>query len=932
MLSPLGISVPDRTRQAILKLRPPTTRTEVRSLLGLSNTISHYIKNYQEKVAPLYELTSTRKPFDWTDRQEKAFACLKDSMHRLPLLSYFFYKNAKDISLYTDASDCAGGAILMLELQDGSRLPLSYSSYKFPASSLKQSIFRKEFYSLASALSKNQDILASVHFNLYIDSKALYHALINPKVKLTEQLYRLNAFVHGFSYTVKWVPSKCNLADILTRQVGDDIPTLDLSFLSQFQKDLTILGWKEEPDPVVPVYHQRMASSTPQITFWDSVSYPSLRAPCVSFFEEKFPGPPGSGDERLGATSSEPETQAMAPTSSPVLSPNPTSPPDPDAPAEPSLPLDEERRGEDVIQQEITDKDFQFPAHQPMVESVPETAEDPLGLPAALRVFSHLDFLLATQKDEDLSLLIGILTKAQPLPDQEFLKRCSEDFRMLYGQKDLFHVKGGLLYRQYVKDVSSTYLLVVPNELQLELVSRIHVRFGHSGISSTQLAVQRAFYFRRMQRVVRRVILNCSLCLKYKSKTEKAFVGSPLDLGVTRPWESVSVDHFTCGYAPHLKATYSAVLIGVDTFSGFLVAENVKSLEGKETAQALKSIIERYGAPQTIRSDNGTAFRSKEVKLLLDSYGIRHHFAIPYTPTSNGKVERQVQNIKTRLRILLSDVNDKKDWFKYTQTACFAVNMAIKPALGYSPRELFMGAPPFMDGTLVYGSPSTWSGSMAEFIAQREAFFDSINRQKWGLIDKSTPHSDPPDLSPGDTVFLRNFTIQASPNRQLEPKFEGPFTILKKINSVTYKIDKNGQHTVAHISNIRPYDPTADPVRPPQVDAPTHIPDDSGNLTSHQPTPAKPQPQPTLPTRRVTRSMDVDRNQSDLSKSVSNPNSEISNITPTNRPPLPPSTDASDTDKRGSKRARDSTSSSSPTVAKTKSPRISFLSNTASAK
>ena len=101
----------------------------------------------------------------------------------------------------------------------------------------------------------------------------------------------MSAFVQSFSYTVKWVPSKSNIADILTRQVDSTIlPPLDLSFLKDFQKDLTILGWKESDEeliPAVPVY----TSMAPNPPFWDTLS--GIGAP-IFFSGERFAGPPGS--------------------------------------------------------------------------------------------------------------------------------------------------------------------------------------------------------------------------------------------------------------------------------------------------------------------------------------------------------------------------------------------------------------------------------------------------------------------------------------------------------------------------------------------------------------------------------------------------------------------------------------------------------------
>ena len=161
-------------------------------------------------------------------------------MHKLPMLAFFHYRDAKDLILFTDASDTAGSGVLMLELGNGARLPLSYCAYKFPESSLRQSIFRKEFYALAACLRKNIDILSVCRFKLFIDSKALFYAITSPKVKLTEQLYRLNAFVQSFHFVATWIPSKSNVSDILSRQVTADLPELDLSFLDQFPKDMSL--------------------------------------------------------------------------------------------------------------------------------------------------------------------------------------------------------------------------------------------------------------------------------------------------------------------------------------------------------------------------------------------------------------------------------------------------------------------------------------------------------------------------------------------------------------------------------------------------------------------------------------------------------------------------------------------------------------------
>ncbi|MCV6590558.1 MAG: integrase core domain-containing protein [Marinobacterium sp.] len=44
-------------------------------------------------------------------------------------------------------------------------------------------------------------------------------------------------------------------------------------------------------------------------------------------------------------------------------------------------------------------------------------------------------------------------------------------------------------------------------------------------------------------------------------------------------------------------------------------------------------------------TDNGSAYRSKLFNRLLDAHNIKHIYTRPYTPRTNGKVERFIQTM-----------------------------------------------------------------------------------------------------------------------------------------------------------------------------------------------------------------------------------------------------------------------------------------------
>ena len=477
---------------------------------------------------------------------------------------------------------------------------------------------------------------------------------------------------------------------------------------------------------------------------------------------------------------------------------------------------DDGSTAEQLIQRHITDVPLE---HDPIIppQEPDQPPDENIPLPSMLRVFTYEEFLQATEADEDLAYLSDVLLRRQAPNPSSLPRKTSLPLQSMLAERELYSIKKGLLYRQIIKESSSTFRLVVPNALQAGLAAKLHIRFGHPGITSTVLTVQRGYWFHNLRNTVRRMVNNCSICLKYKSKTDKSFIGVPLDSHSSRPWETIAMDHLTMGQSPHLKAVYTAVLLAVDVFSGFVVAENVKSLDAFETISAVKRIIEHYGSPQTIRTDNATSFKNQNFTSFLRSFGITHVQSLPYTPTSNGKAERHVQSLKNKLRILLATCKDVRKWHHYTKTAAAALNNTIRPAVGYSPREVFLGAPPFIDGTFVYADPSSLQGNVAEYVAQREEFFNTVNRKRWGLIDKSRPRSTPPTFSPGQKCFIRNFLLHLTPEKNIQQKFLGPFTISKKISATTYLVDRPGQVAIlVHVNNIRPFWPELDPVQASQ--------------------------------------------------------------------------------------------------------------------
>ena len=63
--------------EAIDKLTPPTSVTEVRSFLGLVGYYRRFIKRFSDKAAPLNALLNKEKEWSWTPQCQEAFDLLK---------------------------------------------------------------------------------------------------------------------------------------------------------------------------------------------------------------------------------------------------------------------------------------------------------------------------------------------------------------------------------------------------------------------------------------------------------------------------------------------------------------------------------------------------------------------------------------------------------------------------------------------------------------------------------------------------------------------------------------------------------------------------------------------------------------------------------------------------------------------------------------
>ena len=136
---------------------------------------------------------------------------------------------------------------------------------------------------------------------------------------------------------------------------------------------------------------------------------------------------------------------------------------------------------------------------------------------------------------------------------------------------------------------------------------------------------------------------------------------------------------------------YSCLQVWVDTFTGWIEAFPCHSEQAKEIIKTLfHEIIPRFGLPQRLQSDNGSAFKAAVTQGVSKALGIEYHLHCPWRPQSSRKVEKANGIIKRHLGKLTQETQD--NWIKVLPIALMRAQDAPQKE-GLSPFECVYGRP-----------------------------------------------------------------------------------------------------------------------------------------------------------------------------------------------------------------------------------------------
>jgi transposase InsO family protein len=133
---------------------------------------------------------------------------------------------------------------------------------------------------------------------------------------------------------------------------------------------------------------------------------------------------------------------------------------------------------------------------------------------------------------------------------------------------------------------------------------------------------------------------------------------------------------------------YTWILTAIDLFSKKAWAVALKDKTGQSVAEGMKHIVREIDdTPDSIRSDNGSEFISKEFRAYMQEAGIKQVFSLAGKPQSNGQVER-FNGILKRMINMNRTESDQSDWPKVLPQLVSNYNRGYQRVIQNTPDEV----------------------------------------------------------------------------------------------------------------------------------------------------------------------------------------------------------------------------------------------------
>ena len=330
---------------------------------------------------------------------------------------------------------------------------------------------------------------------------------------------------------------------------------------------------------------------------------------------------------------------------------------------------------------------------------------------------------------------------------------------------------------------------LVPTAFRRKIFNVVH-GLAHPSIRSTIKFIKAKFVWHTMAKDIRDWARSCDACQRCKVQRH-----TRTDIG-TFPQPQRRFAHIHVDIVGPLPASngFRYLFTVIDRSTRWPEATPMEYETASACASALlSSWISRFGLPEHITSDRGSAFISGLWSSLVKLLGVQLHHTTAYHPQSNGLVERCHRTLKAALMSRCST----PEWSYQLPWVMLGIRTMPKEGLDVSTAEMVYGQPLVVPGEFFPPQTVNTTSQDIELQAARWA------AKQFAPCNPTRHNQRESYISPGlltsDYVFIRQDLVKPA----LSSPYRGPYKIIKRRNKA-YQLNISGRIDWVSIDRLKP--------------------------------------------------------------------------------------------------------------------------------
>ncbi|GKA34646.1 hypothetical protein Tco_0721075 [Tanacetum coccineum] len=356
----------------------------------------------------------------------------------------------------------------------------------------------------------------------------------------------------------------------------------------------------------------------------------------------------------------------------------------------------------------------------------------------------------------------------------------------------------------------------------------------HPGSDKMYQDMKKLYWWPNMKANIATYVSKCLTCAKVKAehKRPSGLLVQP-DIPEWK-WDNITMDFVT--KLPKSSQGYDTIWVIVDRLTKSAIFMPMRETDplDKLARMYLKEVVTKHGIPVSIICDRDPRFSSNFWKSLQKALGTSLDMSTAYHPETDGQSERTIQTLEDMLRACVIDFGN--GWVKHLPLVEFSYNNSYHASIKAAPFEALYGRK--------CRSPVCWAevGQVQltgpELVQETTERIIQVKQRMQAARDRQKSYANlkrkPMEFQVGDKVMLKvspwKGVVRFGKRGKLNPRYVGPFKVLKKVGAVAYKLELPQElsrvHNTFHVSNLKKCysdDPLVVPLEGLQVDDKLHF-------------------------------------------------------------------------------------------------------------